>query len=176
MRSLWFSLVVASALTIGGCGGGKSMLGPPIGTTVNLGFSNGTPQAAAVQIGSGSFTTAPVQNGQVSLILPPGTTKYAVAYVCPPVTTIASTISGEFVIEATIQDGTSFTLSCGGPPPTGSATGSVDASSVPGANNVLVTGSQGFATFTGLTSSFNVNLPAGTNDVAAVVVDGMLKV
>ncbi|HEY6308129.1 MAG TPA: hypothetical protein VI488_16890 [Candidatus Angelobacter sp.] len=139
-------------------------------------FTGGTPTAAAVQIGSAAFTAASIQSGNVTLSLPMGTTQYAIAYVCPPVPGFGNTVTSEFIIEATTQDGTTFTVSCQGSPSTGSATGSANASLIAGSANVFVRGNQGFGGSVGSNNgSFSVSMPTGTNDVALAAVDGAVQ-
>jgi len=175
MRLVWLWFVVGSVLimSLAGCGGSSSKTPPipsPSGpTTITVTFANATPLAAAVQIGSGAFAAASIQSGQLSLTVPAGTTNYAIAYVCPPFNVVATTIEDfEFVIEATTQDATAYTVSCSATPPTGSATGSVDASAIPGATNVVVGGKGGGFGFASTQTSFNVNLPTGTNEDVTV--------
>jgi hypothetical protein len=82
----------------------------------------------------------------------------------------------EFVIEATVADGTSFTVSCLGSPATGSATGIANATAIPGAANILVRGNQGLFTPVGSNNGpYNLDLPLGTNDVALVAVDSAVQ-
>src|SRR6185312_13020694 len=172
MRLVWLWFVVGSALimSLAGCGGNSGTPPVPSGpTTITVTFANATPLAAAVQIGSGAFARASIQSGQLSLTVPAGTTNYAIAYVCPPFNVVATTIEDfEFVIEATTQDATAYTVSCSATPPTGSATGSVDASAIPGATNVVVGGKGGGFGFASTQTSFNVNLPTGTNEDVTV--------
>jgi hypothetical protein len=139
-------------------------------------FTNGAPTAAAVQMGPGAFQTASIQNGQTSFTLPAGTTSYNLAYVCPPQGVPALMHTDELVIEATVSDGTAVNASCQAQPSTGSATGSVDATAIPGVSNVLVVGNGGFGSFLNAThGSFNLNMPLGTNDIVVAAVDGSLN-
>ncbi len=98
-------------------------------------FRRWPPVAAAVRIGSGAFAIAPVKNGQVTLTLPEGTARYGIAYVCPPPPFDFIASVNEFVIEATVEDGLAFTLSCSVPARQDRATVtvSVDASGIPDA-------------------------------------------
>lgn len=79
----------------------------------------------------------------LNLSLPAGTTKYAVAYVCPSnfgLGIFPEPVS-EFVIEATVQDGAAFTADCLGAFPLAqedAATGSVNASAIAGTTQVQV--------------------------------------
>lgn len=174
MRSAWPGLAVASALImeLAGCGGSGTPPPPPGPTIITVTFTNATPQAAAVQIGSGGFTAASIQGGKLSLTVPAGSTTYAIAYVCPPFANVVSTESNEFVIEATIQDTTSYTISCAAVPAMGIATGSVDASAIPGTTSIAIGGRGIGFSFPSNQASFNVNLPTGANDIAALALDG----
>jgi hypothetical protein len=158
-------------MSICGCSSGQPIVGQP-GITVTFTFVNGTPTAAATQIASGSFTAATITSGKLTLTVGNDTIKFAVAYVCPPVSHLGTTTNSEFVVEATAKDGTAFTVSCFGQPATGSATGSVNATAITGATDVKILGIQGIGSNVGSASgSFNVSLPTGANDVAAVAVD-----
>src|SRR5215467_10822714 len=98
MRGLWLGFAGAWILVLTGCGGGNNIvtgLSPtptpaptpsptPAPTTFTVSFEHGTPTAAAVQMGSGTFAPTSIQNGQTSFTLPSGTTSYALAFVCPP--------------------------------------------------------------------------------------------
>ncbi len=156
----------------GGGGGGMTPTGTPV--TVTFSTKGSMPTAVAEQIGSGAWTTASVQSGALNLTVPTGTTKYAVAFVCPPVL-LQGTLDQENVIEATTSDPTSYTVDCYATtaPITGTATGSVNASAIAGANQVLVRGTQGYGTnVASLVGTFSTPMISGTNDVAAVAEDG----
>ena len=173
-NSVGIGLAAALACALAGCGGSSSA-GPstgPTSTTVVYTFQGEAPSAAAVEIGTGSFTAATIQSGQLSLSIPNGTTKYAIAYVCPEAAGLGNLITAEYAIEASTADGNSFTTSCNEVSgTTGSATGSVDTSAIAGVANVLIRGSQGYGASVAAGGSFSVNLPAGSNDVALVAVD-----
>jgi hypothetical protein len=140
------------------------------GQTVTVAFIDGTPLAVATQTGSGPFTTTTPGNKVTFSVA--ANAKYAIAYVCPPV----SGINAEFVIQATTKDATSLTASCFGPPSTGTATGSA-ASAIAGTADIKIFGSQGFGgTVIGASGSFSVSMPTGTNDVAAVAIDSTKNV
>lgn len=178
MRGIWFGFAGTLVLALTGCGGGNNVVtGPtptptPVSSTVTVTFTNGTPTAAAVQMGSGAFTAATIQNNQTSFTLPTGTTSYTLAFVCPPEGPPGFQITNEFVVEATLADGTTYSVSCQNPPPLASATGMVDATAIPGAAKVIVGGKGGFGTtLSAISGSFNVNLPVGTNDFAVVAED-----
>ena len=176
--SSWLLLIASVGLTAGlaGCGGSTSTVSgtPPGNTSVSYNFTGGTPTAAAVQVGAGSFAAATLQSGALSVTIPDGTTNYSVAYVCPPIPGFGNTVTSEFVIQASTADGTSFNVSCqGSTATTGALTGSVDATAIPGAANVQIRGNLGYGTAVGASNGlFNVSLPTGTNDVALIVMDG----
>ncbi|HLH08684.1 MAG TPA: hypothetical protein VKW78_15705 [Terriglobales bacterium] len=174
-------LFVMAIISCGGGGGGSSNSNPSgsggsSSTSVTYSFSGGTPTAAAVQIGTGTFTSATLQSGKLALSIPQGTTTYAIAFVCPPTAGFGNTVTSEYIIEAAIQDGTAFSLNCGATLTTSNVTGSVDASAVPGAANVLIRGTAGYGgQLGGTTGTFNVTLPNGTNDVAFVAIDSAVQ-
>jgi hypothetical protein len=167
-------LVAALTVVIAGCG--SSTQNPP-GKTVTVSFVDGTPVAAAVRIGSAAFATAPVKNGQVTLTLPEGTARYGIAYVCPPPAVEIIASIHEFVIEATVDDGLAFTLSCSAPvlQDKATVTGTVDASGIPDAT-ALQLNVKGFSTTVPLSGPFNTSLPVGTSDLAVVALDGLSHV
>lgn len=162
-------IATLTIILLSGCGSGNSVSGTGTpSTTVTFTFIGGTPTEAAVQTSGGAFSTASINGGQLIVTLPNSTTPYAIAYVCPPL----GNLTREFVIEATPQDGTAFTVSCFSASATGSATGSVDATAIPGTTKVAIVGNQGLGgTISSASGSFNVNMPNGTNDVAAVAED-----
>ncbi len=155
MRKQSIYAILLFALALAGCGGGSSTSPSPTGNTVIVTFTDGTPVAVAEQIGTGSFAAASLQSGKLTLTLPSGTTRYAIAYVCPPVT-FFGTLNAESVIEATLQDGTAYSVSCSAPPTTGHATGKVDASLIAGAASVRICGSGGCAGILALDGSSNI--------------------
>jgi hypothetical protein len=178
MRSLRLAVVALLAMVISGCSAGHVAGGGAGGTIVTVTFVGGTPSAVATQIGTGAFTTATLQSGTLTVNVPGQgvNAKYGIAYVCPPVTGFGNTVTSEFVIEATVSDGTSFTVSCFGPPATASATGSANATAIPGAANILVRGNQNSGGSVGSNNgSFNVNLVTGTNDVAFIAIDNAVQ-
>jgi hypothetical protein len=138
-------------------------------------FQGQAPTAVAVEIGADSYTAASLQSGRLSLSVPNGTTNYAIAYLCPQAAGLGDLVTAEYVIEASISDGNSFSTSCNEVSGnTGSATGSVDTSAIAGVANVLIRGSQGYgATLGSANGSFSVNLLSGSNDVALIAVDDL---
>ena len=170
MRSWGAAVLAVLGILVGliaGCAKGTPTPGGP-STNVTVNFIGGTPLAVATQTGTSAFTlTTPAS--QVTFAVAPGNTKYAIAYVCPPVS--ASGITSETVIQAATQDTTSFTASCLGPPGTGTATGSVT-SAIFGTATIKIIGNQGIGgSVTGGSGPFSVSMPTGTNDVAAVAFD-----
>ncbi len=175
MHHLRLAIAVSLAVLISGCAGGKPRTVG--GTTVTVTFTGGTPLAVATQVGGGSFTPATLQSGKLTLTFGEAiNTSYAIAYVCPPVPGFGNTVSSEFVLEATVGDGTAYTVSCFGSPATGSATGSANAAVIAGAANILVRGNQGFGGSVGSNAgTFSVNMPTGSNDVAFVAIDSAVQ-
>jgi hypothetical protein len=165
------ALLLASALGNSGCGGGSS-LPQPAGTTVAITFPGTAPAAVASQIGMGAWTAASLQSNQLILTVPQGETRYGVTYICPP----DGSLTFEFVIYATTQDpapsGSCIFSSTSTLGSKGGATGSVDASAVPGASSVLIYGLSGFGSVAGATGAFDIQMLQGTDDVAFVAVDG----
>ena len=169
------SVAITVIIVVMGCGSGGSSNPPmnpmnPTGT-VTVTFAN-APVALAVQMGTGPFMPAVLQNGTLTLNLPTGTTNYSVAFVCPPQTG-GFTFTQEIVYEANVQDGTALTSNnCSTGPANGSLSGNVDASAVPGATDIAINGFFGFGGFVGSNhGSFNVNLPLGPNDIAVSAID-----
>ncbi len=156
---------------LSGCGSGGSMM-PPGGTPVTLTFTGSTPTAIATQAGAGAFTPMTPAN-QITFTLPQGTTTYAVAYVCPPISLVTVTQIQEHVIEVSTQDNVQLKLLCfpRGAPATGTATGSAS-SAIAGTASIEIIGKNGLSIGPGFTSGpFSVTLPLGTNDVALIADD-----
>ncbi len=156
----------------------------PAAATVQVTFSNQGPMpiAAAMQIGTGAWTSASVQNGQMSIPLPAGTQQFAFAYVCPAYT-IGQASGGtqvqketESIDEFTLQDGTAYTVSCSsGPNSTSSANAiplQADATAVAGATFIQAIGPLGGQIAQGNKASVVANLRTGTNDIALLALDG----
>lgn len=174
-------LCAAVAASIAGCGGGATSNGgmgagggnlPPSNSTITITFTDGTPLAVATQIGNGPFTAASLQNN--TLTLPAGTTKYAVAYVCPTMFSLGSGF--EFVIEATVQDGSAYSVSCMAPPAFITGTFQVDASAFPTTRVVTLFGKDdGFGGITfpsgSLSGAVTYQMVAGMNDIVLLTAD-----
>jgi hypothetical protein len=161
---LW---VLAGLLS--GCGGGSSM--PPSGgTPVTLSFTGSTPTAVATQTGAGAFIPM-TPASQITFSLPQGTTTYAVAYVCPPISLSSITLTQEHVVEVSTQDNVQLTLLCipRGAPATGTATGSVS-SAIAATASIEIVGKGGLGQLLS-SGAFSVALPAGANDVALIADD-----
>jgi hypothetical protein len=165
-----FLFIVVSAC-LAGCGGTSSGHsgggGGGTSTTVSVSFASGTPAVVAAKIGTGSFQAQSLTAGKLTLSIPSGTTDFAVAYVCPAPFVLAV----EHIYEATLTDGTSFTLPCVVPEdrgPTGALTGNVDIAALPEANQLSLAVSNGSlaTTFnTAADTTFNLTAPAGTDRV-----------
>ena len=151
-----------------GCGGGGSTTttggGGSDSTTVTITFSGtAMPTLVAAQIGTGAFTAQTLSSGTLSLSIPSGTSDYAVADLCPG--------QAEYLWEASIKDGTSFSFACPGQPNlTPDLTGSLDATAVPGVQsfevypqNGSVVGSGGVGG--GSQGSFEALAPVGSDRV-----------
>jgi hypothetical protein len=176
--------VVGTLTACGGGNGGSSSSGgnsggnnppPPANTDIVYTFTGGNPAAVATQIGTGAWTagTAPTNN-QFTVSIPSGTTNYGLAYVCPAFNN--EFIDWEQITEATVADGTAFTVSCNPPASSlGTATANVDLNSPFGLlDNTMVYGAQGSSTV-GTTpiprtnfTEFEFSAPVGRNDIAVV--------
>jgi hypothetical protein len=173
------ALLVVNVLGSSGCGGGSSTPPQPTGTTVNVSFKGATPVGLAEQIGTGTWTAASLQSGQLTLTIPQGETRYAIAYACPS----NGLFNSESVIELATQDPAPSGF-CAAPPPDppppppkeGYVTGSVDASAIPGTSSVLIYGLLGFGSVAAK-GMFNVQTPLqGTRDIAFVAVDASQQI
>lgn len=142
----WWRLSVCglSLSLAAGCGGGSSEGGGTGGgggnpTTVTFTVRDATPTAVAAKIGSGAWSAQTLNSGKLMLSIPSGTTNFAVAYACPPLSLpavglLSGTSTRQTVLQASTADGTSFSLACAKTPSTGQTgtlTGSVDASAIP---------------------------------------------
>jgi len=175
LRAPGLALVAAMAVGITSCGGSGGTPASSGTTTVSIVFMGPLPVALAAQIGTGGWMAESVpSNGQFSLTLPAGQTKYAVAYVCPTQQNGSISTSSESVIEATTQDNPSGFCpatgsSTGGGPTTGVATGSVDASVFSAASVAIYSASN--ATVNGPTGNFTITEGTGTWDFAVAAMD-----
>jgi len=171
-RLAWVAGMTAGLVACGGSGGTPASSGT---TTVNIVFKTPLPVALAAQIGTGGWMAESVpNNGEFSLTLPAGQTKYAVAYVCPTQQNGSISTNSESVIEATTQDNPSSFCpaagsSAGGAPPTGVATGSVDASVFSAASVAIYSASN--ATVNGPIGNFSITEGTGTWDFAVAAMD-----
>lgn len=173
------SVLASAALMLSGCGGSSGNGGGNGGggnnpTTVTFTITEGIPTAVATQIGSGSFT-AVTPAGTITLTLPSGTTKFAVAYVCPAVTTGETATTYQQVFAASTLDGTSFSETCLSPATggaTGTLIGAVDASAINGTYSTAVSASNGSQSeedfLIGDASNISEALPVGSSDRVAV--------
>lgn len=157
---------------IAGCGGKLTGIGGSQ-TVVTISFQPVSPVAVATKTGSGAFKMAAVLSNAVTISVPEGTTDFAVAYLCPSYTASGVTFQRQFVFEASVEDGTAFDGSCINPatiqPPTGTLSGTVDATAIPGTNLVWLFGGNGTGRGLGGTvENISVQLPVGSDDVVAL--------
>lgn len=174
--TLRFSALGSLLVLLAGCGGGSgggSTGGGGGGTpsVVTFKFSLGTPAAVAARIGSGAFTSQTLSARVLSLSIPGGTNNFAVAYVCTLPLSAQAQVQEQFVFEASTADGSSFTEPCPMAVPssqTGTFTGSVDASGIPGATLVDLAATNGTSTAVGgaaLNGAFSLAEPTGADRV-----------
>ena len=177
-RSAWLVVLLASLLAIStGCGGGSTPIVTPTPTptanAVAISFAGLAPAAVAEKIGAGNWMAASLpSSGPLMLQLPPGTTQYGIAFACSS--------ARQTMIQADIRDGSAYTLqecaSAAAAPPTGSLSGSFDATAIAGATRVDISidnFSTG-ATSASQTGSFNITTAqVGVTDVFAVAFDSL---
>ncbi len=187
------SSTLCAALTlIAGCGSsmvatGGDPGGPPAVATFTI--TGVPPTVVATRVGSGPFTAATLASGTVRISLPSGVNNFAVAYACsmsfPPSGTGPAGEVEQHVYEATTLDGNAFTGSClagVAPPPstpaTGTLTGSVDATAIPGVSTLAVDatgngyGSGSYSPFSNA-SSFGFAAATGSNRVLVLAYDNI---
>jgi hypothetical protein len=189
---LRFSVLGVALAVVAGCGGSPSggTGGSTSLTTITYSFSNPTPAAVAVKIGSGPFTAATVTGGVFSFTLPDGTNDFGVAYVCPEFSPFPGDVENlEFLRYNTALDETKYAGGCfssasGGSGVTGSSgtlTGSVNTSAFASADWLFVSA---LGTNSGVGSSFNLPLnggfsltdaPTGTDNVVLQLYDSSLN-
>jgi hypothetical protein len=164
----------------GGGTGGDGTGGGGTPTTVTYTFTGGTPTAVATQIGTGAYTQASLQSGVLTLSIPSGTTNYSVAYTCPLGITDSANFYGEYVIDASIEDGTSIrTGGCAGSgsgagTTMGMATLQVNAAAIPGTAYVSV--GQSGQSWSGNTLSISSEMVVGISDVIVCALDSNWKI
>lgn len=183
--SVWLVILLASLLVIStGCGGGSRPIvtstPTPVANAVTISFAAPTPVAMAQKIGAGNWTVTPVPSGgPLTVQLPAGTTQYGVAFLCESIR-FGSQVNQEFIVEADLKDGSSYSLQLCLPdatatPTRGSFTGSFDATAIPGVSTVEISIDDFSANF-GLntaTGSFNISGLIGTTDVYATAFDSL---
>lgn len=162
-----------------GCGGG-GVAGPPAAATpssvsVTVTFTGVSPTGVlkvALQTGSGPFIGQTLQNGQLTFTLPSMTSKYSLSWNCAD-----EHNTTDIVLDATPLDGTQYVLDCrtGISPalPSGGvmASGSLDATAIPGTSTVSVFGKQGNTQGFQTTAAFGLSVQPGLNDIAIVPID-----
>lgn len=168
-KSVWLfvsCLVLASLLAgcVGGSNGG-SKGGGPEPTMVTFTFKGATPVEVASQVGSGAFTQAALSGNQLTLTVPSGETKFSVAYLCPASTGSANPQNFEFLEQATVADGTSYSAFCftANTSKTITAPLKVNAEAFPNAEYVIAGGV--YLPWTDSIMDFNVTLEPGSQDV-----------
>ena len=190
LRTAILALSAATLLSLAGCGGSGGTFscglcgggggGNP--TTITISFSGTAPTAVATQIGSGSYTAATLASGKLTVSVPSGTTNYAVAYACPPVS-LGIPPNQQYSVhvwEAALSDGTAFSQTCANSNASASnatLTGSVDATAIAGANQVDLLAFNSTTAATGAVSSnsgsFSFSAPAGADRVEALAYDSL---
>ena len=179
---LRYSPFALPLLMISGCGGGSSHSGGGgvTPTTVTVTFAGPAPTAVATKIGSGQFSAGAVSSGKVTLSLPSGTTSFAVAYVCPAITSVYyPSQTYQFVMGATTADGTTFTQSCAASASqTGPLTINMDITALSDESGVFVQavsgGDEPWATSTDCSNGFDgaVQAPLGSDTVEILSYSG----
>jgi hypothetical protein len=184
-RAAFLFLFFLSAALVCGCGGSISARNPggDATTTIKFTITGVTPTTVATKIGSGSFTPATLTSGSVTITLPSNETSFAIAYFCTvslsPSGNAPSEVTEQDVFEATTLDGDSFSGAClpelsstSTQTTTAQLTGSIDASAIPGVNNLVVSaGNVDFNfPFTNATS-FGFATTTGTDRVLVLAYD-----
>lgn len=144
------------------------------GTMVSVTFLGSLPNAVAVAPSNGVFTASTLSSNKLTFLVPAGTNAYAFAVACPAVN-VSGTLIAEYVFEANLSDGATYSVSpCFAPAAaTGAATGAFDVSAIPGAVKARIAGAQGYSgDVNGTTGTFSVSMPVGTNDIAVLALDG----
>ena len=185
------SLLVSclAIITVGCAGGYQTSTYMPTSTqtlahtlnrtnTVSVTFAPPMPVAVAEKIGKGSWMAVSLPgDGTLAVTLPAGTKQYAVAFLCTW-TRSGTPVSVEWVIEADLKDGASYTLqqcpvSTPSTQPPGAITGSFDASAISTTQHVTVAvyGDSVGVENSGTSESFNFTAPIGTTDLYAAAYD-----
>jgi hypothetical protein len=175
-RSISHALVISALFPLAACGGGSGVAKSTSQNSTNLTvtFANNVfPTAVAEKFGDGAWASIAVPTtNPLTVVLPQGTTKLGLAYVCPEFTLPSpqgtTARSEESVIQADISDGSAYTVSCLSNPPTGAVTGTVSVSSLAGATSVEIIGAQGSFILSGNSGAVTGNLATSTKDIAVV--------
>ena len=164
-------LVYALVMSLVGCGGSSGSSGgsggnPP--TTITFTF-NVPPAAVAYQIGAEPYTLSALTSGKLTFSVPSGQTNFSVAYLCPVLTNSTPSESFEYVRQASVLDGTSYTESCfqQSTQQTATATVQVNAAAIPGA--AWVSGGRGEMPWAGSTLDLSMQMNVGTYDIPVSV-------
>ncbi|HLY41529.1 MAG TPA: hypothetical protein VKR52_09950 [Terracidiphilus sp.] len=180
LRLLLFAASASMLVFAVGCGGGSGSGtgggGGGTPTTVTFTFNGPMPMAVAAKVGNGAFASQTLNSGVLTLSIPTGTSTFALAYVCQPLTLAVGTSTAEqtvqAVLEATTADGTSFSRTCPATPAaaqTGPLAVNVDASGVPGTTTLVVDALNGSSlasgVFQGATANSSFMAPSGDDRV-----------
>jgi hypothetical protein len=152
---------------------------------VTLTFPSGTSPVAA-QVGRDAFALQTLSGDTLSLLIPSGTSNYAVVYLCPSYIIGNIQYGEEGVWEASTADGVSFYLSCPANPinpPAGmdALTGTIDVAAISGAESFSSAAQSGnsfyaqsgYYSFTpnDLAANFDTLAPTGSDRVMLVIFD-----
>jgi len=184
---LWIAVLVSATMIATGCGGGggtttggktptptptPTVTATPTPTPANIvmvTFPAPTPLAVAEKIGNGSWSTASLSSAATLTVgLPTGVTRYSIAVACPAWNSVSGLQNEEWVIQADLADGSSYTpqVCASFPQSYSTITGNVDATAIPGAAkfNVYAPGPIGYINAASGPFSSSVAI-TGTDDV-----------
>ncbi len=173
----------SSATSLSGQGGGGGTNPQPTIITVQFPAGSTLPTAVATQVGTGAWTAATLQNGQFTISVPSGTQNYSYAYACAPSLyesngTVETDAVQEFILEQSVQDGTSVTayFHCNSPSTAttqtlNTVTLNVDATAIPNTANIIVQSSLGYQSIPGNSGTVSMGLVNGTSNFAVIAAD-----